>query len=204
MSLFPETIRTYLAGGKVQAAHLVSLHFASGSMRLWRGYDVLDTNDGASWSGLGEYGSIAGIEQAVDGRAPEATMTLSGVNAAIVTTMRDEFELEARGRLVQLHVQFFGVDDPDDPGNQRCLDNPVPIWAGRMLRPGFTFDRGQDDQPQESSISVVVQSIFAQRSRPNHAFYTDSDQRARFPGTPDRGFEFVASLVSKDTTWPDY
>ena len=204
MSLFPETIRAYLGGAKVQAVHLISFAFASETMRFWKGDGVLETNDQALWLGLGQFGTIAGIEQAVDGRAPEATATLSGVTPEIVHLMRDEFQAEAQGRLVQLHVQFFGVDDENDPDNQRCLDLPVPLWAGRMLRPSFTFDRGGDDSPQESTIGVTISSIFAPRSRPNHAFYTDSDQRARFPEAGDKGFEFVSSLINKDTTWPDF
>lgn len=202
MSLFPETIRQYMAGGKVQPATLVSMHFASETWRLWGGYDLLQTKDGSEWKALGHLGSISGIEQAMDGRAPEATMTLSGVTPEIIKLARDDFATEARNRLVRVWLQFFGVDDEADPDNQRCLDDPYPIWAGRMLRPGFTFDRGGEAEGDEATVSVTLESIFTARSRPNFALYTDSDQQARFPG--DRGFEYVGSLVNKVLTWPDY
>ena len=202
MSLFPETIRHYLAGGKVEAATLVSMHFTSETWRLWGGFDELETNDEEKWKALGELGSISGIEQATNGTAPEATMTLSGVSPRIIQLARDDFGTEARGRLVRVWLQFFGVEDEADPDNQRCLDLPYPIWAGRMLRPGFTFDRGDDDSPEEATVSVTLESLFTARSRPNFALYTDSDQQARFPG--DKGFQFVPSLVNKVLTWPDY
>ncbi|MEL7683234.1 hypothetical protein AAG594_02765 [Citromicrobium bathyomarinum] len=202
MSLFPETIRRYAAGGKVEAATLVSMHFASETWRLWGGLDVLETNDDNRWHGLGTLGSITGLQQATDGRAPEATMTLSGVTPKVIKMARDDFATEARNRLVRVWLQFFGVDDPEDPDNQRCLDNPFPIWAGRMLRPGFTFDRGDDEEPEESTVSVTLESIFTSRSRPNFALCTDSDQQGRFPG--DKGFQFAATLRNKVLTWPDY
>lgn len=198
MGLFPDTIARALGGGRVQCANLALFDFASGPMRLWGGNGMLKTNDGAEWQGLGEWVGISGIEQAVNGEAPEATFTLSGVDAEVIRLARDEFDSEVRGRLVRLYIQFFGVDDPDDPDNQRPLDLPYPIWAGRCLAPGFEIPPDGGDR----SISVRVESLFSLRSRPRYAMNTDRDQQRRFPG--DKGFEFVATLVNKVLTWPDY
>ncbi|MFX8805420.1 hypothetical protein ABTM67_19760, partial [Acinetobacter baumannii] len=85
------------------------------------------TNDGAVWDGLGRIGALSGVEQAVNGEAPEMTFTLSGVDPQMISLARDEFDTECRGRLISVLVQFFGVDDPDDPDNQRPLDLPYPI-----------------------------------------------------------------------------
>lgn len=197
MSLFPETIARALGGGKVEAGPLVRFDFASETMRLWTGGGTLVTNDGSSWKSIGTLGSMSGIEQAVNGEAPEASFTLSGIDADILRLSRDEFETEARGRIARVLIQFFGVDDPDDPGNQRPLDNPYPIWAGRMLVPTFGFT-----SEGERSVTISAESLFSLRSRPRHAMYTDRDQQHRFDG--DRGFEFVGGLVNKVLTWPDY
>ncbi|MEP9402031.1 hypothetical protein [Sphingomonas sp. VNH70] len=198
MSLFPETIARALAGGHVQAANLVRFDFTSETMRLWRDPGLLRTNDGAIWRGIGQFGSMSGIEQAVNGEAPEASFTLSGIDADIMRLARDEFEAEVRGRMVRVYVQFFGVDDPDDPDNQRVLDMPYPIWGARMLQPTFAMDR----ESGERSVTITAESLFALRSRPRHAMYTDRDQQHRFEG--DRGFEFVGGLVNKVLAWPDY
>ena len=56
--------------------------------------------------------------------------------------------------------------------------------------------------PDKRSISVDAESLFSLRSRPPFSQYTDTDQKARFPG--DRGFEFVPGLVNKIVTWPDF
>ncbi|MBV2147880.1 hypothetical protein KRZ98_06195 [Sphingobium sp. AS12] len=211
MSLFPETIAMALAGGKVQCAFLVLFDFTSEPMRLWRGNGLLKTNDGARWQGIGNLGSMSGIEQAVNGEAPEMSFTLMCVDqeaeegeepitgASIMRLARDEFESEVKGRLVYVLIQFFGIDDPDDPDNQRPLDNPYPVGCGRCLTPTFTMtDEG------ERSVTISAESLFSLRSRPNWAMYTDADQQRRYPGAGDKGFEFVASMVNKVVTWPDF
>ena len=197
MSLFPETIARALAGGRVECANLARFDFASETMRLWLGHGVLDTNDGAKWKGVGLFGGMSGLEQAVNGQAPEGTFTLSGIDADIMRLARDEFEAEVRGRIVRVFIQFFGVEDENDRDNQRPLDYPYPVWAGRMLKPTFAFDA-----EGERSVTIAAESLFSLRSRPRHAMYTDRDQQHRFPG--DKGFEFVGSLVNKVLTWPDW
>jgi hypothetical protein len=202
VSLFPDTIARALGGGKVLCAALARFDFTSETMRLWRGYGTLTTNDGAQWSGLGEFGEMSGIEQAVNGEAPEATFTLSGLDADVMRLARDEFESEVRGRMARVYLQFFGVEDAEDPDNQRPLDNPYPVWAGRLLKPTFSLAPADGDSPGTRSVSISAESLFSLRSRPKASLYTDADQQRRFPG--DKGFEFVASLVNKVLTWPDY
>lgn len=197
MSLFPETIALALAGGRVECAWLIQFAFTSEPVRVWTGFGTLETSDGQRWSGLGTLGSVSGIEQAVNGQAPRASFTLSGVDAQIVRLARDEYEAEVKGRVVTVLIQFFGVDDPEDPDNQRVLDAPYPLWSGRCLTPTFTISA-----EGERSVSIEAESLFSLRSRPQYAMYTDADQQHRFPG--DRGFEFVGSLVNKTVTWPDY
>lgn len=197
MSLFPETIAASLTGEKVQCAWLVRFAFTTEPMFLWCGDGLLETADGQVWMGLGQLGDIGGIEQAVNGEAPQASFTLSGIDAQIMRLARDEFEPEVKGRIVTVYIQFFGVADAEDPENQRVLDTPYPVWSGRLLTPSFSFD-----QEGERSVTVTAESLFSLRSRPQYAMYTDSDQKRRFPG--DRGFEFVSSLVNKVVAWPDY
>lgn len=195
--LFPETITHALAGKKVNHAFLVRFDFTSETVRLWKGPGPLETNDGNTWRGLGVFGSMSGIEQAVNGQAPAMSFTLSGIDAQVMHLAKDEFETEVYGRIVYTMIQFFGVDDPADPDNQRPLDNPYPICAGRCLRPSFSWT-----QQGERSVTIAAESLFSLRSRPAAAMYTDSDQQKRFPG--DAGFEFVGVLTNKVVKWPDY
>ena len=198
MSLFPYTIKAELAGTRVSMTFLVLFDFVTQPVRVWIGGEgKLVANDGTVWDGLGRIGALTGVEQAVNGEAPEMTFTLSGVDPQMISLARDEFDTECKGRLVYVLVQFFGVDDPDDPDNQRPLDAPYPVAAARALTPEFTF--AEDDA---RSITIRCESLFSLRSRPRFAMYTDADQQQRFPG--DLGFSFVSSLMNKVVTWPDY
>ena len=207
MSLFPDTIAAGLAKKKVQLAYLVRFDFTSETVRLWQGNGRLKTNDGSRWLAIGQLGSMSGIEQAVNGEAPEMSFTLTirddpededPAGISILRLARDEFEAEVKGRLVYVLAQFFGVDDPADPDNQRPLDNPFPIACGRCLTPSFNLDK----RSGERSVTIKAESLFSLRSRPNFATYTDADQQKRFPG--DKGFQFMGNLVSKVVAWPDW
>lgn len=189
MSLFPETIAAAMRGARPRCANLVLLDFVGEPMRLWTGNGLL-TAGGFEWAGIGSLGSMSGLEQAVNGEAPEATFTLTGIDGTIMRLARDEFDAKARNRRAVAYIQFFNEDD------DRTLDQPFPVWGGRMHAPQFTI------QGSTREVSVTCESLFTLRSRPNFAMYTDRDQQKRFDG--DRGFEFVATLVNKVVTWPDY
>lgn len=197
MSIFPETIAASLAGSKVTCAFLVWFDFATTPMRLWRGAGPLHTNEDNVWLGIGNLGSIKGVEQAVNGQAPEMTFTMSGADSTVVQLAREEFLTEAKGRLAYVLIQFFGVDDPADPDNQRPLDNPFPLACGRMLQPSFVLSNDG-----AWSVTISAESLFSLRSRPRAALWTDADQQHRFLG--DEGFQFVGALVNKIVSWPDY
>lgn len=193
MSFFPETIAAHLAGRTVRASFLVLFDFVTTPMRVWTGAGSIVTA-GQTWYGIGAIGSISGLEQAVNGEAPETTFVLSGVNPEIVTLARSEWRDEALDRLAKVYLQFHN-DDDDAP--RELFDAPFAIWAGRMQTPRFELQG-----PSSRRITVSAESLFALRSRPAYSQYTDTDQKLRFPG--DRGFEFVPGLVNKTVTWPDF
>lgn len=202
MGYFPETIARSLAGGKVECSTLVLFDFTSQPMRLWTGGYTLRTNDGETWQNIGSLGDVTGLEQAINGEAPEATFVLSGIDAQVMRLARDEFAAEVRGRSARAFIQFFGVADVGDPDNQRPLDRPYPVWWGKLLVPTFDFPPIAADGSAERSISITAESLFSLRSRPKYSMNTDRDQQARFSG--DKGFEFAPALVHMVLTWPDY
>lgn len=193
MSLFPETIEAALGGRTVRASFLVLFDFVTQPMRIWTGAGKIVTG-GEEWYGIGALGSISGLEQAVNGEAPQTTFVLSGINSEIMSLARNEWESEAKDRLAQVLIQFHNEDD-DQP--LELFDAPYAIWGGRMQTPRFELQG-----PKTRKITVAAESLFALRSRPAFSQYTDSDQRARYPG--DLGFEFVPGLINKIVTWPDF
>lgn len=193
MSFFPETIAAALAGRTVRASFLVLFDFVTTPMRIWTGAGKI-TSGGADWYGLGPLGSISGLEQAVNGEAPETTFVLSSINAEILQLARNEWPDEAKDRLAKVLIQFHNEAD-DTP--RTLYDSPYSIWAGRMQTPRFEMQG-----PKTRRITVSAESLFALRSRPSFSQYTDTDQQSRFAG--DLGFAFVPGLVNKVVTWPDF
>lgn len=194
MSFFPETIAAILAGRTVKMPYLVLFDFDGEPMRVWSGFGTITTAGALDWSGLGEMGSIQGLEQAINGEAPESTFVLSGVDANIVRLTREEFQEKAADRLARVYVQFTNAED-DQP--LELFDAPFALWSGQMKTARFELQSNGLRR-----ITVGCESRFSLRSRPNSSQYTDRDQQKRFPG--DRGFEFVPTLRNKVVTWPDF
>ncbi len=193
MSIFPATIKAALGGATVKMSYLVLFDFDGEPVRVWTGFGRI-TSGGYTWEGIGALASITGLEQAVNGEAPQATFTVAAIDPDIIRLTREEFKTKARDRLARVYLQFHN-DANDKP--LTLYDAPYAIWSGRMKAAAFDI---KSDGTRE--VSVMCESLFSLRSRPVVSQYTDADQQRRFPG--DLGFNFVASLRNKVVTWPDF
>ena len=173
----------------VRSAWLLFLDFKDDPTRVWEGVGTLKTNDANTWSGIGELGSISGLEQTLNGSAPVARLALSGVDPDLVTVTKNAAD-QIKGRDVTVYGQFF--DDDAKP-----LGSPFSLWSGVMDQLTYSMS---GEGPR--TISVTAEGLFTRRGRPAFGLLTDRDQKARFAG--DRGLEFVGSLANKTVTWPDF
>lgn len=188
MSFFPDTIAAVLAGQEVRASFLVHFDFLTQPMRVWAGYGAL-TAGGHTWNGLGELGSLSGLESAIGGTAPETTFTLSGVDPVLVSKALTS-SAEVKGRDVTVYIQFFDA-------NWQTLDAPFAVYMGTM-----DVMRIKASGPTSRTIDLTAESAFARRALPPFAFLTDRDQQRRHPG--DRGLEQIPALMSKTVEWPKF
>lgn len=186
MGYFPQTIAAALAGEAVRASMLVHFEFATTPMRLWLGDGVLDAG-GETWQGLGRLGSISGLEQALNGTAPMATFTLSGVEPSQVAVALDSSD-EVKGRPVTVYLQAFGAD-------WQTLDEPYAVYSGVLDQ-----IRIQTKGPTSRVVEVTAESLFARRGLPPFGYLTDRDQQRLYPG--DRGLEQVPTMANKTVAWP--
>ncbi|GAB5376469.1 MAG: hypothetical protein AcusKO_29310 [Acuticoccus sp.] len=189
---FSEAIKAQLAGERVRVDALVEFSFLSDTVRLWNGFGTLKTSDDRNWEGIGGIGRIDGLEQSVDGTAPEQTFTLSGVDsrfAALAKGSADEYYR----RPVSVFLQFFDDD-------WQTLDSPLAISLRHMERLKAT--RAQGDEGFVYTVSITAETPFTTRRRPPFSYYTDRDQQRRFPG--DRGCEEIAGIEGKKIVFPDY
>jgi len=182
--MLPETVRDLAAGHRVSAATLFQFDFTSGTQRFWDGHGYI-TTDGHDWLGFGQMGAVSGLEQSRNMGAPQTTFKLSGVDDNLIAIAVNS-SAEVTGNPCTVYLQFLSSAGVP-------LDAPIAIWAGTMDT--LTFQAGAKDQ----AITLTAETLFVDRVRAPWGLYTDTDQRARWPG--DRGFEFVASLLFKTVSW---
>ncbi len=186
MGFFPEAVAAQLGGRTVHPAVLAAFDFASNPMRVHLGSGKLRAG-GHVYEGIGRFGSISGLEQAIGGTAPVATFTLSGVDTALVASVRNSSD-EVKGRDVTVLVQFY--DEGYAP-----LDAPLVVYAGEM-----DLAKIQLTGPTKASVSVTVETVFTRHGLPMWGTLSNADQNRLYPG--DRGLEMVAQIPFKTAIWP--
>ena len=191
MGYFDDTIAAALAGRKVQAAFLVEFRFVSATMRLWNGNGDLSAG-GHTWKGLRGLGQIDGLEQAINGQAPQATFSISGVS----TQTQGEEQGDPLDYVNQPDIVYLQFFNPD----WSTLDSPYAIWGGTMqtLQESFAWDDSK--KAWVSTIGVTAESWFVGRGRPPFSYYSDRDQQHRFSG--DLGLEYMAAMQNYTVRWP--
>ena len=182
--MLPSVVQELASGHRVRVATLFLFEFTSGHQRFWDGVGYLPA-DGHDWLGFGEMCSVSGLEQSRGLGAPQTTFKLSGVDDNLIAIAVNSAS-EVTGNPCTVYLQFLSAAGVP-------LDDPIAIWAGTMDT--LTFQAGVKDQ----AITLTAETLFVDRVRAPWGLYTDTDQRARWPG--DRGFEFVASLLFKTVNW---
>lgn len=186
MPFFSETAAAALAGRTVRVSQLVFLDFASQPMRVWLGFGTLVAG-GFAWSGLGELGSISGLESPLGGTAPVTTLALSGVKPELVSAARNA-SAEVKRRAAVIYLQFF------DEAWQ-VLDAPYAVMSGVMDQISISAP-----EVETRRVEVTVEWLFTRRAIPPFGMLSDRDQKALYPG--DRGLEQMVAMQNKSTTWP--
>src|SRR5215207_9670826 len=121
MGFFPGAIAALLAGNPLRASPLVYFDFLDDPVGVWTGYGRLSAEDGKTYSGLGELGSISGLESAIGAQAPDVTFSLSGVDPSIIIPTLNASD-QVKDRPVIVYMQFF-----DDAW--QTVDPPYAIWS---------------------------------------------------------------------------
>jgi hypothetical protein len=189
MPFFSDTIAAALGGSTVRASLLAFLDFAGDPRRVWGGFGVLKTTDSNEWSGLGEFGTVSGLDASIGTSASPMKLTLSGVDPDMVAKAANS-AADVKGRTAAIYLQFF------DP-HWQPLDMPYALRTGAM--DVMTHEAtGADTR----TITLAVEGRWTARRRPISGLYADRDQEARFPG--DLGLVQVATLVNKAIRWPTF
>ncbi len=193
--------RAALAQPMVWLAPLVEIAFASETVRLTP-LDVqsLDLPDGTSWRGIGAAGRIGALEQPSGEGAPVATLTLSGVDDAIMDAVIAS-EAEARNRLVQIGVALWSGASAD----AASFVSRLTLFTGRIDRISYASSAETNADglvtARRRVVTATVESVFAEnRARVKTALYSGVNQRLWFP--TDSGLDHMARAADKTVDWP--
>lgn len=173
----PAAILTALAQPQVELFHALEMSFDSGTVRLWTGFGNR-TIDGHTYVGSGSLLTIDGIEEAATLSAKGITVSLAGVDPAIISLALQE---PYQGRAARV---LFGTTDVDDFAE---------IFAGLM--DVMTIE----EDGTTARISLTIESKLVNLQRPNIRRYTSESHKQFYPG--DSFFDYVEDLQDRDIPW---
>jgi hypothetical protein len=196
MDFFTPDQIAMLSASTVRCDFLVKFEFASSTMRAWNGNTKLVVG-GDTYLPMYGFGQIDGLGMSGGTVSENVTLSLNGLPGQALdllsVALADTPEVDQQ--MLTVFLQLF-TDEWQPAGT------PIPIFRGFMQPPSVSRSAMQGTDGATQSISLTAENIFYSRSRPAYGRNTDRDQQARAPG--DKFFGFVASLISKTITYPDY
>lgn len=191
---FSSAAQAQMAGQIVRCDVLAEFQFLSETIRLWNGFGPLPTLDGKVWEGVAGMGDISGLSQSYNGSAPPLTLSISGVDARFAAKAKAESE-EYFNRPIVVFLQFFTED-------WQPLDNPYGLTMARMTNLTSQMKTAPDGKSKTYTVSITAETPFAVRRRPPFGYFTDRDQKLRYPG--DNGLSRVAGIDNRVIRFPDW
>lgn len=171
-----------IQAAEVRPILLFEGQFDSGFVRFWTGFGTL-TWSGREWVGAGNLIGISEVEENAELVATGVTVTLSGVEPALVSAAIGEARQNMPGRI------WFGL--LNEAG--AVVGDPYLAFSGRMDVPEIT------NAADTCVIALSYESILGDLLRPREIRFTDEAQKALYPG--DRGFEYVTKIQDKEIAW---
>jgi len=167
-----------LQGSAIQPIILVELNFDSGAVRLWSGIGNIDYA-GYSYIGAGTLLAISSIDDTTDIAARGITISLSGINAQILSVALAE---KYQNRTAKIYFSLSGM-----------VSDAVQVFSGLIDQMSI------NDTGETLTISVSIESRLIDLERPRIWRYTSEDQKRVYP--TDKGFDFVNDLQTKQIIW---
>lgn len=186
-----------LRSGQIAQAALVHMDFQGAPKRWWTGFGDLVVS-GQTWQGLGDLISISPISSSYQVSAEQVTFEVAATPEMLGLALAAKSRV--RNRDVTIYLQLFanarmasftaggGELMTGDP-----IGSPMALYSGLMMRMPWSASANQ------RTIRVECEGLFFRRNAPPRGRWTDSDQKARYPG--DRGFERLPIYVNYETGW---
>ena len=173
---------TASAAGHVVVGYFAKMEFDSGDTRYWSGRGDKVGPDGGTYTGVGDLGSISGMEESVEHKAFGIKLSLSGIPPAALAIAFGE---DVQGRPLTVWKGYLDSDHD-------LIADAVLWFRGRMDTMDVVLG-------EAGSISLTAESLMIDWGRPRVIRLSDADQQARFAG--DKGFEFGPEATEKEIFW---
>lgn len=182
-----------LRAGGISQAVLVFMDFRDEPKRWWTGFGDLNVA-GHVWQGLGDLISISRIESTYTLSVRQVTFSVAATAEMMALALAAKSRV--RNRAVSISLQLF-VNGGKVNGvtTGQPIGSPLSLYNGTMQRMPFGGSGST-----ERNIQIECEGLFFRRNQAPRGRWTDSDQKARYPG--DRGFERLPIYASGyETRW---
>lgn len=172
---------TEFTADSLQPFLAVKAEFDSGDVRLWGGYGDLTINS-ETYVGSGTLLNISSVEETSEIAARGATVTLSGLDAAIISIALSENYQNRPCTIIIGTLTESGV-----------VDDYYTLFKGRIDLMSI------EESGETAVISTAVENHLIDLERPRTSRYTNEDQISRYPN--DTFLSYVNDLQDKTLDW---
>lgn len=197
----PQSFVDRLGAVEKRPFYAVEIDFDTAPLYLWTGVGNISSG-GKLYLGTGEFLNISGLDEVADMSAKGASITLSGLDPALISTALQE---PYQGRACRIFFGMLPIEKElllTESGELLTLESGEAITLEDFTSMSLVFAGLVDRMPIASdgataSITVTVESRWIELERPKVRRYTHENQITRHP--TDTFFSFVADLQNKKT-----
>lgn len=173
----PSELLTALTQPECSPYYAFEAQFDAGTVRLWTGIGDR-TIGGETFVGAGHLLAISDLEEAADLSAKGASVTLSGLQAGIMSLALTEPYQGRRARI------FLG---------EASVASVVEVFSGIMDKMPIS------QSPESVTVQLTVESKMVALQRANVRRMTSANHQLRHPG--DTFFDWTTKLADMEIVW---
>jgi len=179
---------TAVTQDNVALVMFAELDFPSGTVYVHNGLGTY-TWGGNDWLGVGSLGEISNLEEGQQVSPYSITLTLSGLDADMVSAALDE------DYFMKDVTIYLGVLDSTDS----LVATPEPIWTGFMDNMKMSVGASDGD-----AIQLTAESELSRFDKSKNYLFTNAQQQKQSPGTsndPDLFLNHLHKIDGAKINW---
>jgi hypothetical protein len=171
-----------LESNVIRPAFMAAITFRSAAEYIWTGVGDL-IFEGATFRGVGSFGRLGTISEGVEVRADGTSVTLSGIDPALLSECLTDIQIGAPARI------WLALFDE----HATLLGTPYQLFFGTVDQPVLNVGT------EEMAITLKLENKLANLQRASMRRYTAADQNLYYPG--DTGMNWVELMNDIALKW---